>query len=590
MRRSRRRWWVADCGDGGWRRGCGGGGSKRLREGDSGGGGLRKVHKEAIGNIPTDVFGKLKGTGFKNILSLGEAFRVKQPFLSALHEFYDAGQGCFVFQNDTRLSIGLKDVLRITGLPINGSPVICNEKNRDKQQLCIEYLGRDIWKHNIGGIPNKKLANMVKTLSKRSERRGLTQEELNRFGLERKKSHISDNATFLTAFLIEHCYVIGWTLFPGQEFHMDYLPMEFPLQKGWYERLRHRTKITYNQKSSEEFMEALRIITEADIIWDPYKRLPGNFVPKRYRSQGQYCLTSVICMEKVALHDPALSSTSFLVGDEFSGHKDALSNAHSNRKKSRRGATQDWTTVHAFFIAAWENRRQYKYKKVNQNDGNDFGMLEQMDPQPIEEAERAADRTHSSLVHEAKRDMLESSQLDPQHMEEVERDQQSTREPSPTQNEMATYVAQSTREPPIQPLPHFYQWRTKRPREPSPPHYKPAADDAQSSRESSPGHNEMAADVAQSTREPSPVQNEMVADVGQSTREPPKATTSACEFQYNSKPTAAPLKSQLKLPLPPEIAGPPPPEIAYPPPPGNLSSRKMGSRFGTEGGELAEIS
>ncbi|KAG8382005.1 hypothetical protein BUALT_Bualt05G0031500 [Buddleja alternifolia] len=269
---------------------------------------------------------------------------------------------------------------------------------------------------------------MVKALSKISERRGLTQEELDcctralvllligtnilctkgvspiylellkdidqirdyawgiallacvKVGLQRKKSHISYNAHFFTAFMIEHCHVIGRTLFPGQEFHTDNLPMEFSLQRGLYERLRHRAKINYNQKNREEFMEALRSITEADIM---------------------------------VIHDPSLSSTSFLVENEFSGHKDALSNVHSSRKKSRQGAKQDWTTVHVFFIAAWEN--------LNQNDGNELDMLEQMNPQPIEETERAANRTHSSPAHEGEHDMLESSQLDPQHMDEVER-------------------------------------------------------------------------------------------------------------------------------------------------------------------------
>ncbi|KAK4426670.1 hypothetical protein Salat_1435700 [Sesamum alatum] len=100
---------------------------------------------------------RLKGTCFDNLLNVTDPTDHFSKLLSALVPFYQVEHHCFRFGvNETLkdddpevdgraivIPITLRDVLRITNLPIDGEPVIEYLEGVDFAVLCNELLGID---------------------------------------------------------------------------------------------------------------------------------------------------------------------------------------------------------------------------------------------------------------------------------------------------------------------------------------------------------------------------------------------------------------------------------------------------------------
>lgn len=90
-----------------------------------------------------NVLAKLYGTGFENLMKLRRPSKHNLALITAVVETCSISQRCFVFGEDTKLFMGLGNVLRITGLPIDGLSIIGNEKEVDLKKLCEDCLGTD---------------------------------------------------------------------------------------------------------------------------------------------------------------------------------------------------------------------------------------------------------------------------------------------------------------------------------------------------------------------------------------------------------------------------------------------------------------
>ncbi|KAL4283113.1 hypothetical protein GQ457_16G013200 [Hibiscus cannabinus] len=109
-------------------------------------------------NFHSNVVAALEGTCFENVIKATEVSRHCYPFLQALLRRYNRRVKCFEFgvNNSIRLFITLGDVLRITGLPIDGRAVIVDESSIDLKRLCSKYLGSEQLLHH-GDINLPKL-------------------------------------------------------------------------------------------------------------------------------------------------------------------------------------------------------------------------------------------------------------------------------------------------------------------------------------------------------------------------------------------------------------------------------------------------
>ncbi|KHG16218.1 hypothetical protein F383_21488 [Gossypium arboreum] len=88
---------------------------------------------------------RLQGTGFENLIKLSRPSSHFKSLIHAVADRYNREEKCFEFGRDQkiRLFLGLGDVLRITGLPIDGWPVTVNEKEVNVRDLCIQCFGTD---------------------------------------------------------------------------------------------------------------------------------------------------------------------------------------------------------------------------------------------------------------------------------------------------------------------------------------------------------------------------------------------------------------------------------------------------------------
>ena len=64
------------------------------------------------------------------MLKLVEPADHLSTLLTAVVNYYDNENGCLVFEEE-KLFIGLEDVLRITGLPLDGKPDITREVKKE---------------------------------------------------------------------------------------------------------------------------------------------------------------------------------------------------------------------------------------------------------------------------------------------------------------------------------------------------------------------------------------------------------------------------------------------------------------------------
>ncbi|OMO59317.1 titin-like protein [Corchorus capsularis] len=139
---------------------------------------------------------------------------------------------------------------------------------------------------------------------------------------------------------------------------------------GWHKRMKEHVINGSGGLSVAFFRTLFDNLQQNDIDLAPYDRLPKEFLPGRYAQQIQMELafTSLLCMEKVILHDPGVSTGRQL---SFSNSKSKLqlSKAHAKHdakyKNKYRGGRKDWPKVHATFVKAWDNRLQNLYIDMN---------------------------------------------------------------------------------------------------------------------------------------------------------------------------------------------------------------------------------
>ncbi|KAK4422819.1 protein MAIN-LIKE 2 [Sesamum alatum] len=90
------------------------------------------------------------------------------------------------------------------------------------------------------------------------------------------------------------------------------------------------------------------------------------------QAQMELSLTSILCMEKAILHDPAVASWNMLASsDNLRNYKIQLCKHHrkhdrKHKHKSLKGAKRNWKTiVHVPFVTVFKDRGQYRYILVD---------------------------------------------------------------------------------------------------------------------------------------------------------------------------------------------------------------------------------
>jgi len=93
-------------------------------------------------NLDSRVKAKLRGTFFDSISEqFLKGYRQCHIFQSFIKDCYDKKKKKFTFglNDDVGLYFGLQDVFALSGIPVDGKPLICEDQ--DTELLCRKYLG-----------------------------------------------------------------------------------------------------------------------------------------------------------------------------------------------------------------------------------------------------------------------------------------------------------------------------------------------------------------------------------------------------------------------------------------------------------------
>ncbi|KAL6297246.1 hypothetical protein ACE6H2_005388 [Prunus campanulata] len=297
-------------------------------------------------NVDKRVKCRLEGTGFDTYLKYAR-LTVKHDFamLNAILACYKKGH--FIF-GKWKYVLGLEDVLRITGLPIDGNPVTgsnldsrelawtifgmveCNkgtkcslswlksnfevvppqldakeidkyviaymlyvlgtcilpDKSRDK--VCLMYL------HTLENVDN------VKNYAFGAAMLAHLQNAIEDFSESPRSKRFCGDAAFLTVAIMEYIPELAYKLMKRNNFAK---PDKFPLLIGWGEVYKQRLESKY-RASMEEYVDVLKNIEE--VTWQPYARLTESFLPDWLKPQliMRLSRTVMICFNYVAYHRP----------------------------------------------------------------------------------------------------------------------------------------------------------------------------------------------------------------------------------------------------------------------------------------------
>ncbi|KAH7849076.1 hypothetical protein Vadar_012674 [Vaccinium darrowii] len=90
-------------------------------------------------------------------------------------------------------------------------------------------------------------------------------------------------------------------------------PVEFPLLRGWGEKLHHVTHDNHDGKDTRSFAGILRTVSPDEIEWQPYQRLGADFLPQHLMGQEVMGLsqTILLCFSSAVHHFPNKCSKQF---------------------------------------------------------------------------------------------------------------------------------------------------------------------------------------------------------------------------------------------------------------------------------------
>ncbi|KAL4281767.1 hypothetical protein GQ457_03G010600 [Hibiscus cannabinus] len=312
-------------------------------------------------NFHSNVVAALEGTGFENVIKATEVSRLCYPFLQALLRRYNRRVKCFEFgvNNSIRLFITLGDVLRITGLPIDGRAVIVDESSIDLKRLCSKYLGSEQLLHHgdinlpklqssfgnfqpggtvkelkyhvrayilyiIGSVlasPSSSVPALYLQLLRKVKRIGqyawgaamLAHLYYHLDTMEESKYCVSGNFHLLSMFIFERIpWIVSQLLHPRGPIilpeEVNDRPREFPLMVEWHSKMAMALKNSRSGLKESTFTDFFDQLSEDDVELNPYARLEEDFLPPPYNHQIalERCLTSIICVEKRVLYDPGV--------------------------------------------------------------------------------------------------------------------------------------------------------------------------------------------------------------------------------------------------------------------------------------------
>lgn len=306
-------------------------------------------------NLDTRVKSRLEGTGFDTYVKYAE-ITVLHDFsiLNALLACYRDGSFNF---GENKLVIGLEDVLRITGLPIDGKAFIGS--TLDCKQLALDIFGiveedktscRLSWlKDNFEVVPAhidqnseeirkyviafmlfvlgttiipgktrdkvwlmylhvlKDLEN-VKTYAIGAAVLAHLHDELD--AMEKSKAcykRFNGDAAFLVVAAMEYVPQLACKLMENDDIQK---PMTFPLLLGWGQLYKERLARKY-KADTEDYIHVLENLKE--VTWQPYSRLDNDFLPVELKDQlvMRFSRTVMICFNTVAYHRPDMCIKKF---------------------------------------------------------------------------------------------------------------------------------------------------------------------------------------------------------------------------------------------------------------------------------------
>ncbi|KAL4278515.1 hypothetical protein GQ457_03G010280 [Hibiscus cannabinus] len=369
-------------------------------------------------NFHSNVVAALEGTGFENVIKATEVSRHYYPFLQALLRRYNRRVKCFEFgvNNSIRLYITLGDVLRITGLPIDGRAVIVDESSIDLKRLCSKYLGSEQLLHHgdinlpksqssfgnfqpggtvkelkyhvrayilyiIGSVltpsPSSSVPALYLQLLRKVKRIGqyawgaamLAHLYYHLDTMEESKYCVSGNFHLLSMFIFERIpWIVSQLLHPRGPIilpeEVNDRPREFPLMVEWHSKMAMALKNSRSGLKESTFTDFFDQLSEDDVELNPYARLEEDFLPPPYNHQIalERCLTSIICVEKRVLYDPGVLVTwRPRNSGPFGDRKKELKKYHSKRIRKRTGHRRNWLKKNEMNIQAWKDSRNYLY-------------------------------------------------------------------------------------------------------------------------------------------------------------------------------------------------------------------------------------
>ncbi|KAM0983716.1 hypothetical protein ACFX2C_011226 [Malus domestica] len=310
-------------------------------------GSREKLCKLSQWKVDQRVLGALEGTGLDNLYTLATIVGRNahdNSMIDALVRHYDVRDRCFKINNQN-LFFGLEDVLLITGLPVEGTPVIKSTTNihalenllggvpeselKDKSNAVNlswlqkefehvpENVDADRFSCHVRGFVLYILGTvMVPSLDHVHVNLGYLgcMSEIGEikkyawgvallshvhYSLEshhkRRKNAIGSHLFFLMVWALEHIPAFV-TEFFGNE--LDTYPSEFPLSCAWgklfHNVLSNRHKVRDFNRHLENLWE-----NENSVTWQPYMRLADNFLPEEIRGQRRMGSCRVILIHPI---------------------------------------------------------------------------------------------------------------------------------------------------------------------------------------------------------------------------------------------------------------------------------------------------
>ncbi|KAM1120671.1 hypothetical protein ACFX19_002482 [Malus domestica] len=372
-------------------------------------------HLNKLGEWKLDgrVKERIKDTGFDGLLKL-TTFPMNHdlPLLSVLVESYDVSERCFIF-NSHKLFFGLEDVLYITGLPVDGNPVTGIDSRGD--ELCMKYLGcngidprsagitslewlresfevvpgtidkdspdiepyvRAFLLYLIGSVVfpdySRKYVHVIylslmenlQTIKDYAWGAALLAHlhfSLENFKLlysPRRKNILMGHTFSLVVFAMERIpKLVQRFLSNGVNRVDDYLPTSFPLLAGWTKLLCDPSS-THEETTRQEYLQMLDELIEDDIVWQPYKRLPCNFLPEYCAGQEKMGMsrTILLCYEKAVYHRPDFSPKQFGIQKVNTSMLRPLVELELCPKRGRKGINWGTYKNYGCYKEEWENR------------------------------------------------------------------------------------------------------------------------------------------------------------------------------------------------------------------------------------------